>query len=480
MFFVIMVTLLFSSLVFADDWDDAWNTFKRGDYKEASKMLRPFAEKGDTTAQYYLGLMYKEGKGVSRNFKEAAKWIQLVAEKGDATAQYQIAEMHEKGEGVPKSAKKAVRWYRKVALKGYVDAQYKLGEMYENGQGVSKNLKEALEWYKLVAGQKYMDAQHKVGQMYYQGRGTIKDYLKAFEWYELSADKEYGPAQADLGRMYHEGRGVSKDYIKAYMWLTLALANGDESVNKLIDKLEKEMTPRQILQSHSLARSWRPGTLKIPSSQPSTSPKDHAVLHLGTGFFVSSDGHILTNHHVVKSCAKVQARGYGRLQLIAQDQRNDLALLKTGSPPKEVSVFRERSIKHGNTVFAAGFPLQNTLAEAMNFTEGTVSAMAGLKGDSRFIQITAPVQKGNSGGPLLDKYGMITGIVTSKYNALASAIMSGDIPQNINFAIKASIAKIFLETNEINYLSSLPQEKKENSILAEYAKKITLAIECAN
>lgn len=416
---------------------------------------------------------------MTRNFKEAAKWIMLVAEKGDATAQYQIAEMYEKGEGVPKSAKKAARWYRKVALKGYVDAQYKLGEMYENGQGVSKNLKEALEWYKLVAGQKYMDAQHKVGQMYYQGRGTTKDYLKAFKWYELSADKEYGPAQADLGRMYHEGRGVSKNNIKSYMWLTLALANGDESVNKLIDKLEKEMTPQQIIQSHSLARSWRPGTLRA-SSKPSTSPKEHAIQHLGTGFFVSSEGHILTNYHVVKSCVQVQSRSYGRLQSIAQDQRNDLALLKTDSPPKGVSIFRERSIKHGNTVFAAGFPLQNTLAEVMNFTEGTVSAMAGLKGDSRFLQITAPVQKGNSGGPLLDKYGMISGVVTSKYNALASAIKSGDIPQNINFAIKASIAKIFLETNEINYLSSPSQEKRENSILAEYAKKITLAIECAN
>lgn len=48
----IMMNILFSPPTFADDWDDAWNTFKRGDYKKASKMLRPFAEKGDATAQY--------------------------------------------------------------------------------------------------------------------------------------------------------------------------------------------------------------------------------------------------------------------------------------------------------------------------------------------------------------------------------------------------------------------------------------------
>ena len=183
------------------------------------------------------------------------------------------------------------------------------------------------------------------------------------------------------------------------MWLSLALSNGYESADKLIIQLEKEMTPQQISRSQGLARSWRPGTLKT-SSRRSPAKKDQPIQTVGTGFIVSSDGHILTNHHVVKACAKIQSRSYGPLRFIADDKQNDLALLKTDLPSKAVSIFRERPIKQNSSVFAAGFPLQNTLAESMNITEGTVSAMAGIKGDLRFIQITAPVQKGNSGGPL--------------------------------------------------------------------------------
>mgnify|MGYP002631813591 CR=1 FL=1 len=475
-----IIFILYSSIAFAYDWDDAKNAFRRGKYKEAIEMMKPFAEKGNSTAQYYLGLMYRQGKGGSKKLKEAVKWFRLLAEKDYPQAQYQIAEMYEKGEGVPKSYQKAAKWYRKVALKGYVDAQFKLGEMYEKGQGVSKNLKEALEWYKLVAEQKFVDAQHKVGQMYYQGMGTPSDYFEASKWYELSANQDFGPAQADLGKMYYQGQGVQVNFVQAHMWLSLAFANEQELATSLLPKLEKEMTPQQIARAQGLVRSWRPGAMKSSPSNPSPSQKTQSFQTVGTGFFVSSDGYILTNHHVVEACVNIQARGYGALQFVNQDQLNDLALLKTELPPKGISIFRETTIKLGSAVRAAGFPLQDILAESMNITEGTISSMAGINNDSRFIQTTAPVQQGNSGGPLLDTSGLVAGVVTSKLNVLKEVARSGDIPQNVNFAIHASVAKRFLEVNNITFLSSQSKEKKENSLIADIAKKITLAIECAN
>jgi serine protease Do len=82
---------------------------------------------------------------------------------------------------------------------------------------------------------------------------------------------------------------------------------------------------------------------------------------------------------------------------------------------------------------------------------GNVTALAGLGNDSRYLQISAPVQPGNSGGPLLDRAGNVVGIVVAKLNAIGIASVTGDIPQNVNFAIKASVAAAFLDAQHVAY-----------------------------
>src|SRR6516164_2463105 len=91
------------------------------------------------------------------------------------------------------------------------------------------------------------------------------------------------------------------------------------------------------------------------------------------------------------------------------------------------------------------------LASTANLSVGNVSALAGLGDDSRYLQISAPVQPGNSGGPLLDASGHLIGIVTSKLNAARVARFTGDIPENVNFALKAEVARIFLDSKGIAY-----------------------------
>jgi len=90
-------------------------------------------------------------------------------------------------------------------------------------------------------------------------------------------------------------------------------------------------------------------------------------------------------------------------------------------------------------VAAFGYPHADLLSTSGNFTQGSVTALAGMGDDSRYLQISTPVQAGNSGGPLLDQNGNLVGIVTFKLNALKMAQASGDLPQNVNFALKASI-----------------------------------------
>ncbi len=125
-----------------------------------------------------------------------------------------------------------------------------------------------------------------------------------------------------------------------------------------------------------------------------------------------------------------------------------------------------------------GFPLHGLLASEANVTTGTLSALAGLRNDTRFLQITAPVQPGNSGGPLLDQSGQIVGVVVSKLNAVMFAKATGDIPQNINFAINGAVAKSFLDSQGVEYETGPSSRKVEPAEIGAAAKKFTLLVEC--
>lgn len=204
-------------------------------------------------------------------------------------------------------------------------------------------------------------------------------------------------------------------------------------------------------------------------------------LSTGTGFFVSRTGHILTNHHVVEGCKSVQVTRIGATQeparVLAQDQTNDLALLKVNDPPETVPTFAPRA-RIGENIYVFGFPLAGLLATSGNFTVGNVTATAGLNDDSRMVQISAPVQPGNSGGPLLDQSGKVVGVVVSKLNALRLAAVTNDVAQNVNFAIKSGVALNFLDTNGVIPPESSPEPPLDPASIAERARAFTVYIEC--
>ena len=204
----------------------------------------------------------------------------------------------------------------------------------------------------------------------------------------------------------------------------------------------------------------------------------------GTGFVVSRAGHVLTNHHVAGECKKItlhSRQGSFSATLIRSDRTNDLALLKSSFVPSDIASFRSgKAIRPGDGVIAVGFPLTGSLASAGNVTTGNVSALAGWKDDIRFLQITAPVQPGNSGGPLLDDSGLIVGVVTSKLDAIRAARVHGDIPQNVNFAIKNVIARSFIDSIGIQYQSSPSTQPISAADVGDKAKEFTVRIECEN
>ena len=147
------ITVLLGSagVSWSADFQKGLAAVQRGDFATALREWTPLAEQGDASAQFNLGLMYNNGRGVPQDDKTAVKWYALAAEQGDADAQYNLGVMYDNGEGVPQDDKTAVKWWTLAAEQGDASAQYNLGFMYNNGRGVPQNDKTAVKWYTLAA-----------------------------------------------------------------------------------------------------------------------------------------------------------------------------------------------------------------------------------------------------------------------------------------------------------------------------------------
>ncbi|MFN4360920.1 MAG: S1C family serine protease [Hylemonella sp.] len=164
----------------------------------------------------------------------------------------------------------------------------------------------------------------------------------------------------------------------------------------------------------------------------------------GTGFFVSSKGHFITNAHVIADAHQVTVRtsdgATDIAQVISVDRNNDLALLKIDRPSKGLHLKTTDGLDKGAKVFTIGYPNPSLQGLEAKYTEGVVSSFSGIAGTPNVMQITVPIQPGNSGGPLVDTKGSVVGVIVSKLNALAVAAKQDYIPENVNYAVKSDYA----------------------------------------
>jgi uncharacterized protein len=156
-----------------------------------------------------------------------------------------------------------------------------------------------------------------------------------------------------------------------------------------------------------------------------------------------------------------------------------LAVVRAREANIEPLRFRDGAgIRPGDGIVVLGFPYSGLLSTNPQVTTGGVSALSGIGDDIRFLQLTAPVQPGNSGGPLLDLSGNVVGVVSARINELAVAKLTGSLPQNINFAIKSAIVRTFLDAHQIEYETAQSTTKVEAADVAENATKSTVLLVC--
>jgi len=203
-----------------------------------------------------------------------------------------------------------------------------------------------------------------------------------------------------------------------------------------------------------------------------------------SGFVVSPEGHIVTNRHVVNRCQSISVRTdsgtVAPAQIVALHRQDDLAVIRTDLPVAASASFRVGArIRPGDDVVAVGFPLAGLLADEPSVTTGSVSALAGIHNNQSMLQMSAPVQQGSSGGPLFDASGNVVGIVVTKLNAQIVAEETGDLPQNVNFAVKGDLARLFLDELGIHARTAMSTIRLSNADVGDIGRRVTVMVECS-
>lgn len=191
---------------------------------------------------------------------------------------------------------------------------------------------------------------------------------------------------------------------------------------------------------------------------PTSNDRSSHIAGSGTGFALAN-GFIVTNNHVINGAKTITIKGInGNFQkaytasVVTVDKNNDLAIIQINDPafkgiskiPYNIS---SKTSEVGSSVFVLGYPLRNSMGDEIKLTNGIISSKSGYQGDITCYQISAPLQPGNSGGPLFDSKGNLIGVVNAKLT----------IAENASYAIKTSYLLSLIES-----LSSVPKLQNVN------------------
>lgn len=206
--------------------------------------------------------------------------------------------------------------------------------------------------------------------------------------------------------------------------------------------------------------------------------KNFSVAGSGSGYLVDDNGHVVTNEHVVNGCSIITTGKNNTAELLRADEANDIAIIKSSDSEKYKAMsFANKDPALGQRIFVSGFPL-NQILENLNFTSGTVSSEVGLMQNINQFQFTAPIQPGNSGGPILNEYGGVIGMSVATVSNKKFEEMLDTLVQNMNFGIRQSSIQSLLDQEGIKYKKANPNWFKNEESVAEVAKSGTMLIKC--
>jgi S1-C subfamily serine protease len=239
---------------------------------------------------------------------------------------------------------------------------------------------------------------------------------------------------------------------------------GDRSVAILI---QEEEDKKKIVE--------QPKKQEPKKQQPKSTPDDNKVVAAasGTGFFVSSVGHIISNHHVIEGCDATTLSFKGKeikADILAVDKMNDLAILKAEVNPKKVYSVATEDASLLEDIIIAGYPLGKKVSAAIKTSKGSITALAGYGDNYSEFQTDAALNQGNSGGPIMDQKGNVVGVAVANYGKKAGV-------ESFNFGIKSSTLRTFANSNGLKFLPPNSREMS-NKDLGTLITDGTVYLEC--
>jgi len=331
---------------------------------------------------------------------------------------------------------------------GDAEAQFALGLMYDLGIDVPKNYAESGKWYLKAANQGLAEAQFKLGVRYFEyGKTAKENYTTAFTWFYKAANQGIAEAQFNVALMYQLGRGVPTNKVEGYKWYNIAAAQGFAKAAGARELLAGELPRADVVEAEKRAGAF--AAHRIFKSQRILAGEGISPKASGTGFFITNDGYLVTNFHVIEDAENLTVKtrkGVAPATLVKVDRTNDLALLKVSGSFNALSISAGAEARLGQPVFTIGFPNPDMQGLEPKLTRGEISSLAGMMDDPRHFQISVPVQPGNSGGPLVDLSGNVVGIVSMRMGDLRALKFTGALPQNVNYAIKSSVLNGLLKS----------------------------------
>ncbi len=198
----------------------------------------------------------------------------------------------------------------------------------------------------------------------------------------------------------------------------------------------------------------------LPSYDPKAVRKEKGYA-TGTGFFVTNDGYLITNFHVIdgaNSIIVINSADRTELNaiLVKADPANDIAILKVNAATTGIPLASSLSGAKGDDVLTLGYPLVAIQGQEQKATFGRINALSGIGNDIRYYQVDVPIQPGNSGSPLLNDRGEVIGVMTATLNQMAALKASGSLTQNVNYAVKIDYIIPALNSSKVDRTKVLP------------------------
>ncbi len=506
----------------AADFRSGLDAYERGDYAASLGAWEPLAEAGDARAQFNLGRLHEAGKGVRRDIGKAFIWYMRAARQNHQQAEAAAARLKRRHPEIARRAlieerqRAELRRLEEERRKAKIEARQRTGQAGRRSRGRKKRAADELflpvppgwtvgerpggaaitgigDLLKIKTDKKFFLAPGETAENWSEII-FVEQFPKPAGWTRLGliqalireviagCDDGDGPEPRNNGKTghptVHSFYACTNHKDEKYGSFTMMKVIEGDVGFYLVRRLWRG-APYAKDETESVAgrfEGWPAWFDRVAVNSPGASPKNQRDAR-GFGFFVSRQGHIVTPYEVVKDCRRFIFSSFPA-KLLASNPVINLALFKARRKPAHVGVFRAGAeVGKGDPIIVAGYPEEGSLAPELSVSAGVVGAITGPGGDSRLLAVTAPIQPGTRGAPLLDLQGNVAGMIMAKGGALRMAGAEEPAPKDMGFALNARVVKEFLKSQGVAFATAAgnlltPAEAGER------ARAFTVAVEC--